>query len=175
MTAGRRGPVSLALLFVVVSAGSSAGCSALAPSDYRLSITTDKDQYAVNELIIAFGELTYLGSQPTVDIQYLDLPGGPIMFGVRQVGGSIDAVPEPHAMCSGTQLERGQPLRVPFTKFGGWNNADPNAAFYESYFKDPELHLPAGQWEVYAMIDLGGKGCEGPTAAISARTRISVN
>ena len=135
MTAGRRGPVSLALLFVVVSDGSSAGCSALAPSDYRLSITTDKDQYAVNELIIAFGELTYLGSQPTVDIQYLDLPGGPIMFGVRQVGGSTDAVPEPHAMCSGTQLERGQPLRVPFTKFGGWNTADPNAAFHESYCK----------------------------------------
>ena len=173
--AGRRGPVSLALLFGIVLAGSNAACSASAPSDYRLSITTDKDRYAVNEPIAAFGELTYEGSQPTEDIQYLDLPGGPIMFGVRQVGGSIDAAPEPHAMCSGTQLERGQPLRVPFTKFGGWSNADPNAAFYESYFKDPELHLPAGQWEVYAMIDLGGNGCEGPTAAISASKRISVN
>jgi len=173
--AGRRGPVSLALLFGIVLAGSNAACSASAPSDYRLSITTDKDRYAVNEPIAAFGELTYEGSQPTEDIQYLDLPGGPIMFGVRQVGGSIDAAPEPHAMCSGTQLERGQPLRVPFTKFGGWSNADPNAAFYESYFKDPELRLPPGQWDVYAMIDLGGKGCEGPTAAISASTRISVN
>jgi len=171
----RRGPVLLALVFGIVVAGSNAACSASAPSDYRLTITTDKDEYAANEPIAAFGELTYQGSQPTADIQYLDLPGGPIMFGVRQVGGSIDAAPEPHAMCSGTQLERGQPLRVPFTKFGGWSNADPNAAFYESYFKDPELRLPPGQWDVYAMIDLGGKGCEGPTAAISASTRISVN
>lgn len=34
-----------------------------------------------------------------------------------------------------------------------WDGEDPNAEFYEKYYSDPNLILPAGKYEISATLD----------------------
>jgi hypothetical protein len=36
---------------------------------------------------------------------------------------------------------------------GGWSGADPNADFYNPFFHDPVVHLPAGDWMISAIAE----------------------
>ena len=39
---------------------------------------------------------------------------------------------------------------------------DPNAAFYSRWTSDPELHLPAGRWQIVATAQIwDGETCMG--------------
>ena len=129
--------------------------------DYQLTLTTDATQYLPTQAISAVAELAYVGTSPSVEIG--SLGPAPIGFGVRQVSGSINAEPSWELQCMQVDLSRDQPLRQPFTKFGGWNDSDPNRDFYAWFFHDPQLHLPTGTWEIYAKVDAGPNGgdCQG--------------
>jgi hypothetical protein len=39
---------------------------------------------------------------------------------------------------------------IPFVKSGGYGYDDPLASFYQAYFADPDLRLPAGTWTIQA-------------------------
>jgi hypothetical protein len=51
-----------------------------------------------------------------------------------------------------TAFTKGEPARYDFVKSGGWSADDENADFYEAFFADPELILPAGEYEVSATL-----------------------
>jgi hypothetical protein len=63
-------------------------------------------------------------------------------------------------MCTTVTFERGVVTPMPYRKSGGWDGNDPNAAFYQAFFKDPRLILPAGHWQ----ISIGTDGYLGPCA-----------
>ncbi|MGI5919858.1 MAG: hypothetical protein ACOX8N_09490, partial [Christensenellales bacterium] len=63
-----------------------------------------------------------------------------------------------------TTLVKGEPVRFGFVKSGGYSKDDPNAAFWESWFSDPEVRLPSGEFTISATVsgyfdgsDMAGK------------------
>ena len=53
----------------------------------------------------------------------------------------------------GRRLDVGKPITSAITKSGGWSGADPNADFYNPFFHDPVVHLPAGDWMISAIAE----------------------
>ena len=153
--------VALVVLATRVPQSPAASMAVSRSGDFQLTLTTDSTEYTQSQDINAVAELAYVGSSPSVEIG--SLGPRPIGFGVRQIGGSIDYEPEWEAMCIPVDLTRDDPLRQPFTKSGGWSNSDPNRDFYAWFVGDPQLHLPSGNWEIYAKVDAGpdGNDCQG--------------
>ena len=115
--------------------------------DFLLEIASPRDTWQAGEPISVTASLTYLGTGATTVI---GAGSGPIAFGVREVGGTremaalltYDAVP--HRIGP-------EPYLVEYRKSGGWSPGDdPNEAFYEEFFADPEFRLPPGSWEITA-------------------------
>lgn len=52
-----------------------------------------------------------------------------------------------------TVLKKGEIYTIPFVKSGGWSNDDKDAKYWESYYKDKELKLPTGEYELVAYCD----------------------
>ena len=66
------------------------------------------------------------------------------------------------------------PLAYPFRKGGGYSPDEPNAAFYEAYFDDPEFRLPPGRWEVSALAPLSIGDCAGQNVSLKATLTLTV-
>jgi hypothetical protein len=114
--------------------------------DFMLEISSPRESWAAGEPIAVTATLTYLGDATTTI--YGPEPH-PLSFGVREIGGTRE-------MAAFLTYEGGvvrigpEPLVVEYRKSGGWSPGDdPNEAFYERFFADPELRLPAGRWEIY--------------------------
>ena len=80
-----------------------------------------------------------------------------------QLDGRLVMAPGSNAICAHelTTLERGRAVNiVPYWSVG-FDLEDPDAAFYERWRSDPQLHLPAGTWHVVAQALI----CAGPAPA----------
>ena len=51
-----------------------------------------------------------------------------------------------------TSFEPEQEIRFEFIKSGAWSANDPNAAFYEEFYKQENLILPAGEYVLSANL-----------------------
>ena len=85
--------------------------------------------------------------------------GGPITFGIREITGTRQIGPASRASCGLFPIGEGAPITSGIVKSGGWNGEDANAAFFEAFFRDPELHLPAGTWEISAYASFSEGDC----------------
>lgn len=91
----------------------------------------------------------------------LELSGsgsGLVFFSVTRLeDGLTSGPPGSRGDCHEYLLSPDEPMVVPFAKSGGYSSDDPNAAFMEAYFADPELTLPPGTWriDVSAFGNLG--------------------
>lgn len=88
--------------------------------------------------------------------------GGPIAFTFVEVGGTRRLEAGFDAACAPYSLAPGAPIVAPLSKFGAWSQDDPNAEFYQGFFDDPEIHLPAGTWDVnatawFSEVECGGR------------------
>ena len=113
--------------------------------DFTLEISSPSDTWAAGEPIEVTGKLTYLGSGPATI--YGPEPD-PLSFGVREIGGTREM--PAFLTYEGAAVEVGpQSMVVRYRKSGGWSPGDdPNEAFYEEFFADPEFRLPPGRWEI---------------------------
>ena len=60
-------------------------------------------------------------------------------------------------------------------KSGGFSADDPNADFYRSFFADPLVHLPAGDWTLTAVASLvDGYGGSGESYTLRAAVLVHV-
>lgn len=115
--------------------------------NFILEISSPQETWTAGEPITVTATLTY--ARPGA-ITIIGAGSGPIAFGVREIGGTremgafltSDAVP--HVIGP-------EPYVVEYGKSGGWSPDDPNEAFYEDFFADPEFRLPPGRWEVTAL------------------------
>lgn len=106
--------------------------------DFELAIYTKKTEYAENELIDVYAELTYMGELDEIEIGHAMYPVG---FDITEhtrayhIGGSMN---EPYIV---TLLKRNEPVRYQYSFSGGYSGDDDKdfIAFVEN-IKEDKLH-----------------------------------
>ena len=88
---------------------------------------------------------------------------GIVFFSVTRVEDGLSSGPPiSTGDCATYELPAGESTVFPFAKSGGWSPGDPNAAFLETYFSEPELTLPSGTWRIDVTTSaMLGEGCGG--------------
>jgi hypothetical protein len=135
--------------------------------DFTLEIATPLERWEAGEPIAVSATLTYEGSGTSTIYGPEPVP---LSFGVREIGGTREMAA--FLTYYGAPLRIGpEALVVEYRKSGGWSPGDdPNEAFYEDFFADPEFRLPAGRWEVTAWArfatEEGGPYTVDATAAL---------
>ncbi len=158
--------------------GPSAGAS-LDPSPVSKTVRTDPFEITVTvphrhaSTAVAIAPIVsfrYLGPDAAITIYH----GSPLVVwrlrqvdGPRRMDGGVDDV------CLQTTLARGTPVVQPFTK-GGQVSDDPFVGFDIAFFRDPELHLPAGRWEVSASMEFALGGCGAAGQVVTASVEVDV-
>jgi hypothetical protein len=118
---------------------------------FALEIRTPRDRYASAEAIAIDTTIAYLGPRDRIvaSSEYSTL----VTFGLEQIDGPLDMLDGgSDLMCRTLALTARQPLAVGFAKSGAYSQNDPTAAFWDAYFADRLLHLPAGTWRVTASL-----------------------
>lgn len=102
---------------------------------------------------------------------------GIVFFSVTRLEDGLTSGPPGMTLdCARHELPAGEPLIVPFSKSGGYNPEDPNAAdFLERYFADRALTLPPGAWRIDVTTQgLLGEGCDGPPLQLEVSLVVTV-
>jgi hypothetical protein len=128
---------------------------------FRLTARADQANYHTHDAIGMVALVTFLGPAP--NFPATGSGSGLVTFDVQQVDGPLvihgvtplDCIPQP-------LLVANEPQAIPFAKSGGY---DPSASpdFWNAYFADPLLHLPAGHWSLVARADITGVECDPST------------
>jgi hypothetical protein len=100
--------------------------------------------------------------------------GGPLGFSFTEVGGTRQMGFGMTADCVRYTVGGEAPITSGIRKSGGWGGEDPNAAFYEQFFADPEVHLPAGTWDIAAVAVFAEATCGGIERNLSATIRVTI-
>ena len=119
---------------------------------FTLEITVSNREYVAGAQIPVTASLTYTGPEASVRIGHaLQVIG----FGVDGLfGGAVHPIWA--LMCAASDLQRGEPLVVPFAKTGAALTPNPSFMAYEA---DPVLRLPPGTWHVYAVASFSEQPC----------------
>jgi hypothetical protein len=128
--------------------------------DLLLTLSSPKSMWATDEAIEVVATLTFVGSGGDL-LVFFGAGSSPLVFNLRQLSAG-DGVLEGDwdLVCRRFEIPRDAPLAQPFSKSGEIHELGP---FDEAFFRDPDLHLPAGRWQVEVFIpDSGGADCGGP-------------
>ena len=140
----------------------SGDCPTAAVTDgpYRLELVLPHLDWKTDEAITGHGILGFDGGAPTT---IYGSGGGVIAFAFDEIGGHnrhIDWVMT--ADCGPHALDPATPISVSLFKGGGFSDSDPDAAFMRSFLADPQIHLPAGTWDITATAIFNDTvGCVG--------------
>ncbi|MCR8659351.1 hypothetical protein [Paenibacillus endoradicis] len=117
--------------------------------DYELALYTNKSQYAVNEPIDVYAELTYIGELEEVEIGHSMYPVG---FSIMEHTRDLDmggAMEQPYIV---TLLKRNEPIQYKYSFSGGYSSDDD--ADYIAFVKDlRDEQLPQGEYTITAYAD----------------------
>lgn len=139
---------------------------------FRLSFTLPRTTWSTSESITGEASLALVGDGVA---ELSGSGGGLLAFAFRQVGGQIDVEPAWTADCTPHRLATGEPMTAPIAKSGGWSDDQPNADFYRAFFADPQIRLPAGDWEITAVTNfIEGRECQGANHAMEATVRVHI-
>jgi hypothetical protein len=123
---------------------------------FELRVTVPDQAFNAGQPIDLRATLTWVGSQPTTTTW--GRAGDAITFRLVQTDGTLEMGGLTSLECEPREFDWGKPVEVPFRRSGSWSAADPNAAFYQSFFgppgvpnKDP-LSLPAGRWQITGIV-----------------------
>lgn len=123
---------------------------------FRLTIQADRGRYAAGQPIEITTTLRFLGDQPTT---VSSSGAGLIAFGIEQLDGPVDAGWARTDDCARFDYGPGDVEDVEFQKSVGYSNDDPMADFWRTFFADPELRLPAGEYRIAALGEYGDVDC----------------
>jgi hypothetical protein len=124
---------------------------------FRLTLELDHSVWHVGQPITGRVRLEWLGPGVTIA---RGSGSGVLGVDVHQVNGSIVLGWGGTDDCASYNIGASAPIVAGLTKNGGWSADDPNAAFYEAFFKDPLYRLPAGDWEFKGQADVYVRECE---------------
>jgi len=115
-------------------------------NDFVLTLHADKDTYSTDEAIHIGATLEYVGQKEKITIWH-GLPY--IVFSITDgadfnVNGIIQTV------LTSSVLYKGEQYHFDYVKSGGYDPDAPDGAFWESFFQEKELRLPAGTYTISA-------------------------
>jgi hypothetical protein len=144
-----------------------------ADESFELLLQVGSTRYTANQPIDLSATLAYLGPEAGIDLA--GSGSGLISFSAKQLDGRLQIGGAQTSDCKAYRLNRGQPLEVPYMKSGAWSNDDPDAAFYQAFFKDPVFRLPPGRWQIFATAEFYEKECPGESHGLGADLTIVVD
>ena len=113
---------------------------------FLLRLHADRGTYTTEDAIEIWAELTYTGEEDTVTIWH----GEPYVVFSLTDGEDFNVDGVILTTLSGTELEKGETYRFDYVKSGGFDASAPDAAFWEEFYQEEELRLPAGTYTVTA-------------------------
>ncbi len=170
----------------VAAALACAACgSAAAPSDEAIVGGQANSQGFVLQVVIpsavwssvdeirVMTTLTWTGAAPQQELW--GSGSGPATFGFEEIGGAGRAMGGGGTDdCASTRYGRGVAVPIKVQKSAGWDDGDPNAAFYQAWAKDPVLRLPAGRWRLTVGVDGYLDTCGGPRVQMTVPLELVV-
>jgi hypothetical protein len=125
-------------------------------ASFRLTLTTPRVTYGLQEVIEPVATATYLGPRPTETLFHAAYPIG---FQIEEVGGERGMGGGMEQPCLRTELANGEAAVLPFAKAGSPD--DPRRGFDRAWYEDPVLRLPQGTWRIIAYFDVSLGDCGG--------------
>jgi hypothetical protein len=115
-----------------------------------------------------------LGTTDGRDAGIVASGGGPLGFSFTEIGGTRQMGFGMTDDCVRYTIGAQAPITSGIRRSGGWGSGDPNAAFYQQFFADPEVHLPAGTWDIAAVAVFAEATCGGIQRNLSATIRVTI-
>ncbi|HEY3162809.1 MAG TPA: hypothetical protein VGJ71_00540, partial [Candidatus Limnocylindrales bacterium] len=128
-----------------------------ADGTFRLDLDVPTSHYITTDAIAPVATLTYVGPAESATVFHA---ASPIGFRINEVGGNRVMGGGMDQPCLSTPLTKGTGKGYPFEKAGSPTD-DPSAGFDGSWYQDPVLRLPAGQWRIMVELDAYLGGCGG--------------
>ncbi|MCL2198204.1 MAG: hypothetical protein FWB80_04695 [Defluviitaleaceae bacterium] len=110
---------------------------------FIITLNSDKKVYSPTDIISIWGTLEYIGENDSIEIWHgcpfihFLVEGGIFNFG----GGQRDIL-------ASSVLQRNRVYHFDFHKSGGWSADAPDAEFWENFFREENLILPAGEYTI---------------------------
>lgn len=77
--------------------------------------------------------------------------------------------------CAAHAIGPAEPISEPIGKSGGFDDADPDGAFYRAFLQGKDVRLPPGAWQITAIgTFIDGQGCDGQSYSIETPVTITV-
>ena len=139
---------------------------------FEVRFTVDRTTLRIGDRIAGTAELWLKAGGSGVISGSSDLFG----FEFVEVGGQQRAVePVLSSDCSPHQIGSDHPLTSAIAKTGAVQDGSANAEFVRKFLDGPEIHLPAGQWDITAIAGfIDGRACSGLPHTIRATVRVTV-
>ncbi len=115
---------------------------------FSLSVVTDKSEYAAGEAVSCHAILEYVGDANSITIY----SGDPLVY-FTVTGGRFTGDYAISDVLMSTTFRKNEPVQFDFAKSGGYSADDEDAAFWESWYAEPQLVLPAGEYTISATAD----------------------
>ena len=115
-------------------------------SNFVMNLYSDYPVYKTTDSIKIWATLKYIGSGDSVRIWH----GEPyVTFSITD-GKDFHVDPVVLTIQTSTVLEKNMLQYFNYEKSGAWDADDPNADFWEKFYEEKELFLPAGQYTITA-------------------------
>ena len=137
----------------------------------RLTLMTDRATYTASDAIRVAATLEMLRTEPTTIV---GSGSGPVLFGIEQLDGPVDAGPIATADCAFHVWAPGQTAFVPFEKSVGYDMDDPTAPFWTAFMNEPDLVLPAGHYRIFAQVEYDIDDCTAHSSELLAEDLVEV-
>lgn len=155
-----------------------AWCSGYCPTSiteddpFQLQLVLPRLTWTASEPITGMAILAYRGEETTT---IYGSASGVIAFTFDEVNGSRHVDAEMDAACAPHALDPATPINVDLFKSGMVTGNESDADFLRSFFADPEIHLPAGTWDIMASANFfEGEGCGAGQHNMRTSIRIAV-
>jgi len=139
---------------------------------FAVRIRAEPAVYRSGQPIRITAWLTYTG--PKAEEKLVGSGSGLVLFSWEQLDGRLRQEAVATADCVPYSIKRVEPLVVPFAKAGAYQGDDPDVGFWQQYFADPVLRLPAGRYRIQALPRLTIGECGGPEHRLDATVEITV-
>ena len=164
-----------ALCTLVVGCGAGAttpvasGHAVASNSRFQLDFSLPRTDWSTTDSITGEATLSFLGSG-SVSISGSEF----IWYEFDEVGGTRHVTPIDDLICTYRDLSAQKPITSGITKSGGWLPDDPNAGFFQSFFANPQVRLPVGDWTITAISSFSEGSCGDSVQTLRASVVVHV-
>lgn len=124
--------------------GSTEVSNACAANDFELKLFADKKSYTTEDAIQIWATLEYVGEKDTVTIWH----GIPYISFSLTDGADFNVDGMIFTVLTSTELNKGEVYHFDYAKSGRFSADDPDVEFWEKFYQEEDLKLPAGTYAV---------------------------